>query len=57
MTAPPARIGINASAVASEARLGENAKIVFHTNASLTRSIAGCLRFFVLTQNFDLPPW
>jgi hypothetical protein len=28
-----------------------------YRNDSITRSIAGCFRFFVLTQNFDLPPW
>ena len=27
-----------------------------HENASFTRSIAGCLRFFTLTQSFDRPP-
>jgi hypothetical protein len=27
-----------------------------YPNESITRSIAGCLRFFTLTQCFDLPP-
>jgi len=28
-----------------------------HLNASITRSIAGCLRFFTLIQYFDRSAW
>jgi hypothetical protein len=32
-----------------------NQDLASHPNPSITRSIAGCLRFFTLIQYFDLP--